>query len=331
MAIVKSPLFTEMRKSIGESKFSTIYGRIIASAKGNPPTFKDPRVKETRDLRVSGFGGSGELSGVLKEVLRLGYREVPRAKYPVNLFVEDNATMLCTSTRGKDGKIVKEYDYPSMKVAGGTLDTVTVAVTYTEDTRKFLFAQDGEVIIGGRAYSDEKVYACVFEGKQKKVALVTLRERGEAGSTSFTLPAGWDVADTYIYAFAVSAGEERSSPSTRVYPAPTVEEEALARMAEIERLEEERQKATRAQLAAECHTRMIEAVFRAQEAAEKAREEALASGKSLALAEIEATTARDIVLEEARDAEDKLEREIALARKQAAGAKEAREKAKRNN
>lgn len=327
MAIVESPLFTSITQSCGKNKFTKRHDKIIMSAKGSTPTFKDKKVKEKRDLRISGFGGSGHVGKILSEVLALGYRELPAWKTPVNLFMEDNATTLCTSSRDEKKQIVKTYNFLAMKVAGGSLDTVEVTAEYTEETKKFMFSQDGTVIIGGRAFADDQLYACLFEGVQLKVALVELRKRGDSGSTSFALPTGWKVESVTAHVFAVSADEQLSSPSTRAYPAPTEEERAIAIRAQLELSAREEERITRDMMIAEREARLTEAVFRAQEAMAKTKADALAAGKGIAIARIEAQAAHDIVMEEAREAERLLEEQVLIAENRAAAEKEAREKA----
>ena len=297
-------MFWKMRKSLGQYRITDAgKGESIISMKGGTPTFVDPADEENRDIRIKGFSGSGHLTSVLKEVIDLGFREAKPPKYPVNLFVEANALTLCTARRDERRKIVKEYNYLAMRVAGGTLDTAGVTLTYTSETRKFLFEQDGEVIIGGRAYTDDVVYACVFESVQEKVALVELRERGEAGSTSFAVPAGWDVEKTFVYVFANAAHKRLSSPSVRVYPAPTADELLDARLAELQEEERRMKEAARQDAIAERKQRMIDVMLSARAVGAKALEEALAAGKSRSAAREESERVYDELMEAALAAE----------------------------
>ena len=296
---------------VGTHKYHTRQdGQIVASMKGRTPTFSDPVVKEAHDIRIKGLSGSGSLSSVLLNVINTGYREVDPPRFPVNQFVKDNALTVCTARRDENKKIVKEFNYLVMKVAGGSLDPLSAEVTYDEATRKFMFVQEGTVIIGGRASADDKVYACVFEGKQGRVALEPLRERGEAGSTSFTLPDGWDAANIFIYVFAVAADRKRSSPSTRVYPAPTAGEIAEARLAGVMEARAREEKEAKALEAIERQERMVTAAVEAHEASGKARREAVAAGQSAALANIAASRAYDEVMNAALERENELEEAV---------------------
>ena len=326
MAKVKNSLFWKMSQSLGQYKITDKgKGESIISMKGGTPTFVDPVDEENRDIRIKGFSGSGHLTSVLKEVIDLGFREAKSPKHPVNLFVEANALTLCTAHRDEHRKIVKEYNYLAMVVAGGTLDTVTVTVTYTSETRKFLFEQDGEVIIGGRAYTDDAVYACVFESVQEKVALVELRERGEAGSTSFAVPAGWDVEKTFVYVFANAAHKRLSSPSVRVYPAPTADELLDARLAELQEEERRMKEAARQDAIAERKQRMIDAMLSARAAGAKASDEALAAGKSRAVAREEGERVYDELMNAALEAESVVDEVQVEAEERRKAEKRARE------
>ena len=305
MARGRNALYWKIHQSLGQYRITDAgKGESIISMKGGTPTFIDPADEETRDIRIKGFSGSGHLSSVLKTVIDLGFREAKSPKFPVNLFVEANALTLCTERRDENGKLVKEYNYAAMQVAGGTLDPVDVTVTYTADARKFQFEQDGEVLIGGRAYPDDRVYACVFESARERVALVDLRVRGESGSTSFALPAGWDVAKVFIYVFANAARKRWSSSSVRVYPAPTADELLDARLAELQEEERRMQETARQDAIADRKQRMIDAMLSAREAGAKAREEALAAGKTRTEAHLEGERVYDSLMETAREAED---------------------------
>lgn len=64
----KSAIFWELRKSIGQHKFSTRPdGEIIGSMKGKKdPTYKDPAKREKRDLRIAGYGAAGKSPALLQ-------------------------------------------------------------------------------------------------------------------------------------------------------------------------------------------------------------------------------------------------------------------------
>lgn len=161
----KSAIFWELRKSIGQHKFSTRPdGEIIGSMKGKKdPTYKDPAKREKRDLRIAGYGGSGKVTRVLKVILREGFLERKRNQSPANAFVQKNVKTLCTATRDKDTKeIVLEYDFDNMSVSSGSLDAPNVDVAVNLEEGIVTFTQTAEVIPGGLARDDDKLFACLF-------------------------------------------------------------------------------------------------------------------------------------------------------------------------
>ena len=194
----KSAIFWELRKSIGQHKFSTRPdGEIIGSMKGKKdPTYKDPAKREKRDLRIAGYGGSGKVTRVLKVILREGFLERKRNQSPANAFVQKNVKTLCTATRDKDTKeIVLEYDFDNMSVSSGSLDAPNVDVAVNLEEGIVTFTQTAEVIPGGLARDDDKLFACLFsvnnaDGPVPAIEylmrgmLETLRQRGENGVTS---------------------------------------------------------------------------------------------------------------------------------------------------
>ena len=230
----KSAIFWELRKSIGQHKFSTRPdGEIIGSMKGKKdPTYKDPAKREKRDLRIAGYGGSGKVTRVLKVILREGFLERKRNQSPANAFVQKNVKTLCTATRDKDTKeIVLEYDFDNMSVSSGSLDTPNVDVAVNLEEGIITFTQTAEVIPGGLARDDDKLFACLFsvnnaDGPVPAIEylmrgmLETLRQRGENGVTTTVIPAGWNKVNLFIYTFAASADGIYSSPTIRSYPPP---------------------------------------------------------------------------------------------------------------
>ena len=236
----RSALFWELRQSIGQHKFTTSWdGEIISSMKGKKnPVYKSKDKKEARDLRIAGYGGCGKLTRPLLETLRVSFRERKRFQSAMNAFMQANVKTVCTASRDPVTKnIVLTYDFGGMRVSDGSLDEADVTATVDLETNKVMFSQEGTVIPGGLAREDDLLYGCMCtavedEKKVMKSLLVPLRERGESGSTSSAIPAGWNKAAMFVYAFAVSADGKYSSPSTRLYPPPTAEEIALAEAVE---------------------------------------------------------------------------------------------------
>ena len=65
----------------------------------------------------------------------------------------------------------------------------------------------------GFSCASDKVYAALYETALSRTKLVTLRERGENGSTSVSLPEDWDPAKVHAYCFATSKNGRMASDS----------------------------------------------------------------------------------------------------------------------
>ena len=129
--------------------------------------------------------------------------------------------------------------------------------------------------------------------KSMRSLRVDLRDRGEAGSTSALIPAGWNKAALFIYAYAVSADGKYSSPSTRLYPPPTAEELTLAEAVEAYEAAQLRlavREVTATPEEREAITRAKAGVKKATAAAEKEAVKAKKSPFEIKLAGLEAAT-----------------------------------------
>ena len=301
MAKGKSTLFWELRQSIGQHRFTTSWdGEIISAMKGKKnPVYSSKEKQEARDLRIAGYGGCGKLTRPLLETLRVSFRERKKRESPMNAFMQANVKTLCTASRDAlTKKIVLEYDFGGMQVSDGSLDTANVTATVDMDTNKVAFVQVDEVIPGGLARENDRVYACMFtagaeDHKSMRSLRVDLRDRGEAGSTSALIPAGWNKAALFIYAYAVSADGKYSSPSTRLYPPPTAEELTLAEAVEAYEAAQLRlavREVTATPEEREAITRAKAGVKKATAAAEKEAVKAKKSAFEIKLAGLEAAT-----------------------------------------
>ena len=96
----------------------------------------------------------------------------------------------------------------------GPLYTPKVSVSYDESTKMYSFTQEMQDDEGdGFSCASDKVYAALYETALSRTKLVTLRERGENGSTSVSLPEDWDPAKVHAYCFATSKNGRMASDS----------------------------------------------------------------------------------------------------------------------
>ncbi len=217
MAEVKSDFLSEIRRCIGDKKYHmSPSGKIISSKKGAKPTFKNDEDREARDVRIKGFGGCGHMVPVVLDAIRVGLVERARGQSAGNRFVQLNARTLCKAVAGEDGKLVREYDFKAMVIAHGVV--LQPDVTVTVEGGKVLFSQEKQESVRSSTNPKDTVYGMVLDATHEWAELVTLRIRGESGSTSFAIPSDWDAANIYIYIFAVFHDNRRASNSKCVYP-----------------------------------------------------------------------------------------------------------------
>lgn len=229
MADLKSVLALSLSGRIQDKIFRKLpNGRTIVSQQPSEQTFADPAVKEDRDTRISGFGGSGHIIPVVMDAIRLGFRDRENWEQPGNYFMKANAKTLCDAVRDEEGNLKRVYDFKEMVVSAGATIPITVTASVTPDTGKILFEQTGEESTTGSNRGPKDVaHALVTEGTLEEAELILLRERSESGSTSFAIPAGWDKSKLFIHVFTTSAYDKKSSKSACIYPANNALNDAL--------------------------------------------------------------------------------------------------------
>ena len=110
-----------------------------------------------------------------------------------------------------DEKHVATVNFDRLKVASGILYTPKVTVTYDEEGQVYSFVQEIQEEENGYAFVDDQVYGVLYETVLERAKIVTLRTRGESGTTIFSLPEDWDHANVKAYCFAtLKSGKEVS-------------------------------------------------------------------------------------------------------------------------
>lgn len=204
MAKFNSYLLGKVTKSVGNVTMCYTNKQNIARAKIFAR--KDNPTPEVLTQRAK-MKALIELSRWLLPVVQKGFRGMGNGT-PSNAFVSLN--MRCVSV---DEDYVVTVDYARMLVATGIRNTPKVSVTYDADTSKYLFVQEAEEAEEGYAANDDPVYAVLYETEVQRSRLVTLRARGESGSTSYTLPENWSAEKVKAYCFAMKRGGKVCSNS----------------------------------------------------------------------------------------------------------------------
>ena len=195
MAKFNSYLLGKATKSVGNVTMYYVNKQNIAKAKIF--SRKDNPTPEVLDQRAR-MKVLIELSRCLLPVVRKGFVGIGKGTTS-NAFVSMNMGAVSV-----DEKHVATVDYEQMKVATGFQDAPNVSLTYSAEDSHYLFTQEIQEEESGFALADDLVYGVLFESTLKRAKLVSLRSRGESGSTVLPLPEGWDHTKVNAYCFATT-------------------------------------------------------------------------------------------------------------------------------
>lgn len=235
--IVESDIIDAMRNRYGSKAFRTLPSGVIVMAKlPREPVFKKKDGKLVRDLRMTGYGECGRMTRVLADTLRAGYVQRPAGTTAAGMFMSENAAAFCTVTVTESGELLYDYKFDTLLVSSGDAAKPKTTVTFTAEARKIMIEQEAETTASSRRNPDDQVFACVLDTVNFESELMELRERGESGSTAWSVPEEWDMENTVVYTFAVFANNQRVSDPNYYRQ---VTERELAAIAECERLAEE--------------------------------------------------------------------------------------------
>ena len=125
-----------------------------------------------------------------------------------NAFVKVNMSRVSV-----DEANVATVDLDRLLCASGMLYPPKVEVTYSEENKMYSFMQEMQDEGNGYAFSDDVVYAMLYETVLGRARLVTLRGRGENGNTSYALPEEWSHENVKLYCFATLKNGKSASDS----------------------------------------------------------------------------------------------------------------------
>lgn len=148
-----------------------------------------------------------QLSRQLLPVIRKGFAGIGKGS-AANAFVKVNMSRVSV-----DEANVATVDLDRLLCASGMLYPPKVEVTYTEESKMYSFMQEMQDEENGYAFSDDQVYAVLYESVLGRARLVTLRVRGENGNTSYALPEEWSHENVKLYCFATLKNGKSASDS----------------------------------------------------------------------------------------------------------------------
>lgn len=151
-----------------------------------------------------------ELSKGFAPAIHLGFPQRKRGLSPANVFMSLNKG-ICTVEEDNTVPV----DYEQLLCAQGALVEPEVTATYSASASKIMF-ENTSMEDFGYCNADDKTYAVLFNTQRSVCRIIPLRERGESGSTSASLPAKWEKDDLKVYVFATSANGKQASPSVYI-------------------------------------------------------------------------------------------------------------------
>lgn len=201
MAIFNSVLMGGVRNSVDNVTMYESRGRRIARRK--PSSVRNPRTDKQRRQRAK-MKLLVELSMGFVDVAAVGFAGRNSKMSPVNAFVAANMPNVTV-----DDEYVATLDY---KTLACSLDKKRKrpSVTASLEGMNLSFAQS-EQEYWGTAKKDDAVYAVLLDEVLGETMLVPLKNRGEGGMTSVTLPDDWQPEKLHVYVFAASADGKRTS------------------------------------------------------------------------------------------------------------------------
>ncbi|WP_065220053.1 MULTISPECIES: DUF6266 family protein [Butyricimonas] len=194
MAIFDPFIFKNLRKSLGN----------ITLCKYNDVNVMKTKITQRHDpgtpavlAQRARMREAGKLSQIFAPALQKGFVK-HRLKNRFNAFTSENMAALEV-----DEAYQVTIHHEQLKCSAGILVTPKVQATLNTESGKIIFEQQ-EQTQGAFCLPTDTVFAVVYEPLCRTVEIVSLRDRGESGSTSFTLPGDWDAEKVHIYCFATN-------------------------------------------------------------------------------------------------------------------------------
>ena len=205
MAKFNSYLLGKVKKSVGNVTMCVFNRENIAKAKiFSRKDVKTPEIL-TQRAKMKALVG---IARKMLPVIRKGFTGVGRGNTS-NAFVALNMGAIEV-----DENYVATMNFEQMLCASGALYTPKVSVTFDTENKVYSFTQEMQDDEGdGFSCTNDKVYAALYETTLNRAKLVTLRTRGESGSTITSLPEDWEPAKVHAYCFATSKNGKMISDS----------------------------------------------------------------------------------------------------------------------
>lgn len=201
MAIFRSTIFTDIKKSIGNVTFTKLKGQLIAKQKiyqtANPRTALQTEQREKLSLMVRSWKSSSALGN-------FAIKEYDRVRTPYSQYISmniDNAT-----TYGALGAAI---DYTKLAISKGSLE-VPAGLTATIATNivTFTYVAAGHFNANN---ANDIIYVAIIEPAKEFVSYKEIGLRGVDGNTTITVTGGASPDVVYGFGFALSEDMRKGS------------------------------------------------------------------------------------------------------------------------
>jgi len=206
MAKIYPDLAGGYKGSVGGATYYFWKGDNIARKKGVPG--RQSKSEKSVEQRMK-FTELGLWALAMESVSKVGFPQRYRKWSPSNAFISCNKNNCSV----REGMVVVDYEH--LVCSKGRLILPEVSASLNAGDGVVNFSQTG-MEVDSNCYPDDQVYGVLLEKELRACRLITLRKRGEDGSTSTSIPATWNTGNMAVYAFAVRADGKMASGTLHV-------------------------------------------------------------------------------------------------------------------
>lgn len=208
MAIANGSQTKGLRNSVGDMTYYQRAGKTISRVKVEKNSSKTEAQQQHRLVMKT----TGHLSKRFHEAILHGFPERKKGNSATNVFVQLNTANVTAVKDEATGKYTATVDYPRLACAAGDLFIPDVTATPDAETHSIAF-EVTTPMEGGRTYSDDVIFAVIYEKKMEICLLTELGPRSETKTTEMQISSRLDMSALEIYAFAVNRKKRMASPS----------------------------------------------------------------------------------------------------------------------
>ncbi len=200
MGIFKSPLFSKLRKSVGNITMYELDGVQVVRAK----TWKNDRQSPAQLTQRARMKAVKKLTHSLADAIHTGF-PANNHSVSINRFVSQNIGLMNPDENGQT-----VYDISLLQLSSGELLPPAVTVVFDREKRNLIFTQERQPL-HPLSPDNDRVYGIVWAKEEEESQVFPLRQRCEPGTTPVQLPTDYQNCSLEVFAFTVSANGKKTS------------------------------------------------------------------------------------------------------------------------